>query len=130
MCGLFGFIGDRNTRVSLKVLQRVALDTQTRGPHAFGFAWIDSRNRLKMFKSAGRISDHLALLNLASDAEVLIGHCRYATHGDPKNNVNNHPFACDGGWLVHNGVVHNHVDMMQDRDLQPISKCDTEALAL
>ena len=67
----------------MKRLEAIARVTMRRGPHAFGFAWIDSRGRLKMFKKTGRIVDHLSLLAMAQDAQFLIGHCRYATHGDP-----------------------------------------------
>ena len=67
---------------------------------------------------------------MASDAEILIGHCRYATHGSPEDNSNNHPFPCDGGWLVHNGVIMNDEQLLEARDLHRVGECDSEALAL
>jgi glucosamine 6-phosphate synthetase-like amidotransferase/phosphosugar isomerase protein len=112
------------------VLARVARVTERRGPHAFGFAWIDRRGRVKCYKQTGRITDHLGLLAMAADARMLIGHCRYATQGNPADNMNNHPHPADGGWLVHNGQVRNYDELMQTFGLYPVSACDSEVLGL
>lgn len=130
MCGIFGFISNNGNGPSLRQLERVALATESRGPHAFGMAWIDSRGRLKMFKQSGSISDHRGILELALDARMLVGHCRYATHGNPNDNTNNHPHPCDGGWLVHNGVIGRHRQIAAEYGLAPIGQCDSEVLAL
>lgn len=130
MCGIFGWVADGDGRLDVPFLERVAVDTESRGPHAFGFAWIDGRNRLRMFKQSGRISDHLSLLRMARDARMLIGHCRYATHGSPSNNLNNHPHPCDGGWIVHNGVIGDYREINEGHCLHPVSACDSETLAL
>jgi len=100
MCGVFGFVSSGEGRLNLAALKRIARVTESRGPHAFGFAWIDGRGRLHCFKQTGRITDSLALLGMAAGARMLIGHCRYATHGDYRQNINNHPHAADGGWIV------------------------------
>jgi glucosamine 6-phosphate synthetase-like amidotransferase/phosphosugar isomerase protein len=130
MCGVFGFVSTDGGRLSLPVLGRIALATERRGPHAFGLAWIDRRGRLKCYKQTGRISDHLGLLTLAADARMLIGHCRFATQGDPANNLNNHPHPADGGWIVHNGQVRNYAQLVQAFGLYPVSECDSEVLGL
>jgi glucosamine--fructose-6-phosphate aminotransferase (isomerizing) len=62
-------------------------------------------------------------------AVALIGHARYATHGSVADNVNNHPHPSDGGWVVHNGVVHNHRELTAAFGLHPSSACDSEVLA-
>jgi glucosamine 6-phosphate synthetase-like amidotransferase/phosphosugar isomerase protein len=130
MCGVFGFVSRNNGRVDLKALQRVAQVTERRGPHAFGFAWIDRQGRLKCYKQTGRVSDHLGLLAMAADARMLIGHCRLATQGDPADNINNHPHPADGGWIVHNGQVRNYRRVVDDFGLFPVSACDSEVLGL
>lgn len=101
-----------------------------RGPHAFGFAWVDSKGRLKMYKQEGRIVDSLGMLAMARDARMLIGHCRYATHGTPGNNLNNHPHPADGGWIVHNGVIPDYREIIRDFRLHPVTECDSEILGL
>lgn len=130
MCGVFGFVSYDEKGPDLSRLEVIAKATMTRGPHAFGFAWLDWNGRLKMFKRTGRIVDHLGLLAMAKNARILIGHCRYATHGDPGNNSNNHPHPADGGWIVHNGVVSNHEDLAAEYDLWPTTECDSEVLGL
>ena len=129
MCGIFGFVAKKNT-IDLRVLERIARQTETRGRHAFGFAWVDQRGRLKMFKSQGRITDHLSLLRMAEGARMLIGHCRFATHGKPSNNLNNHPHPVDGGWLVHNGVIGAYREIIRENHLRPVTHCDSEVLGL
>jgi len=131
MCGLFGFVARReNVTVNLEVLREVAEVTMSRGPHAWGMAWVTKDGRMRMFKQEGRIVDSLGLLSMAKDAIMLVGHCRYATHGSPSNNLNNHPHPCDGGWVVHNGMIHDHDRIMRSYDVDPVTECDSEALAV
>jgi glucosamine 6-phosphate synthetase-like amidotransferase/phosphosugar isomerase protein len=130
MCGVFGFVSREGRRLDLRALGRVALATERRGPHAFGFAWIDGRGRLKMYKQAGRIGKHLNLLSMAADARMLVGHCRFATQGSPEDNINNHPHPADGGWVVHNGQVRDYAALVEAFGLHPVSACDSEVLGL
>ena len=67
---------------------------------------------------------------MARNARMLVGHCRWATHGDPRNNLNNHPHPADGGWIVHNGVVHNHEDLRRRVRPLAVTECDSEVLGL
>lgn len=130
MCGVFGFVSRDGGQVNLELLGRIAGATERRGSHAFGFAWIDRRGRLKCYKQTGRISDHLGLLLMAADARLLIGHCRFATQGDRADNINNHPHPADGGWIVHNGQVRDYGRLVDAFDLYPVSACDSEVLGL
>lgn len=130
MCGIFGFVAADGKKFDPRRMEAIARATEARGPHAFGFAWIDSRGRLRMFKRSGRIGSYLGCLAMAKDARMLVGHCRFATHGRPENNLNNHPHACDGGWLVHNGVIGAHEEINEGYMLSPVTHCDSETLAL
>lgn len=130
MCGVFGFVGTDGEHVNLKTLAKIARVTETRGRHAFGFAWVDGKGRIKSYKQTGRVSDHLSLLDMAHDARMLIGHCRYATQGDPGANINNHPHPADGGWIVHNGTIPEYAALVREFELVPTSRCDSEVLGL
>jgi glucosamine 6-phosphate synthetase-like amidotransferase/phosphosugar isomerase protein len=129
MCGVFGFVSN-GTRVDLKKLRAIAVDTERRGDHAHGLAWIDEAGRLRRYKSPGPISRNLRCLELVKYARVIIGHCRYATHGAYDQNENNHPHPSDGGWIVHNGVIHNERFLKRVHNLPTTSDCDSEVLAL
>lgn len=130
MCGVFGFVSSGERELNLDRLQRIAKVTESRGHDAFGFAWIDRCGKLHSFKQAGRITDRLSLLEMAADARMLIGHCRWTTQGDERSNVNNHPHPADGGWIVHNGVVPGYRQTIRDFGLLPVSDCDSEVLGL
>lgn len=130
MCGVFGFIMRQGEAPEMARLRRLALITQTRGAHAFGLAWIDSTGAMHTFKRPGPAQDYLDELDRCRDAIILVGHCRYATHGSPADNRNNHPHPTGAGQLIHNGVVHNHQDLIERYDLRPQTQCDSEVLAL
>lgn len=130
MCGVFGFIANEGQEVDLSRLEDLAIVTESRGEHAWGVAWIDEQDRLRRFKRAGRVSDNFDLLGQVAGAKAVIGHCRFATHGDPRSNENNHPHPSDGGWIVHNGVVGNSDALQRQFGLEPSSECDSETLAL
>lgn len=131
MCGLFGFIAKRDdSKLNLKILGRIAKNTETRGRHAWGMAWVNAAGELKSFKQTGKITDAMGMLSMASDAVMLVGHCRYATHGNPADNRNNHPHAMRDGFVVHNGVIGHYTELLLEYALQPRTECDSEVLPL
>ncbi len=130
MCGLFGFISRSGRGPDLDRLRRIALETQLRGDHAFGLAWIARDGKLHAFKCPGPASDNLAELDRCQGALIVAGHCRYATHGTPDENRNNHPHRAGRGWLVHNGVVRNHARIAEHYGLITQTECDSEVLGL
>jgi glucosamine 6-phosphate synthetase-like amidotransferase/phosphosugar isomerase protein len=130
MCGIFGFATSDGAGPDIDRLRRIALVTQTRGMHAFGLAWIDRRGGLQAFKTPGPAQKFLDELERVRGAVMVIGHCRYATHGSPQDNRNNHPHPAGAGLLVHNGVVRNDDDLVARYGLVRRGECDSETLGL
>jgi len=130
MCGIFGFVAKGDNALDLAVIKSIATITMSRGPHAWGIAWVDGTGKLRSYKQTGRIVDSLALLAMAKDARLLVGHCRYATHGDPDTNTNNHPHDGGDSWVVHNGVIHHYRSLVAKHLLKMETECDSEVLGL
>lgn len=130
MCGIFGYITGEGRGPEIARLRRLALITQSRGDHAFGLAWLEEDGNIQAFKQPGPAKVHLDELERCRKAMVVIGHCRFATHGSPADNRNNHPHAAGAGYLVHNGVVVNHQHLVRQHHLTLQGQCDSEVLGL
>jgi len=110
MCGIVGYVGPRPV---IDVLVPGLVRLEYRGYDSAGVA-LNQGDKLKLIKTAGRITDLEALVSAAGPLEAFsgIGHTRWATHGAP-NTVNAHPHVDASGEVVvvHNGIVENWVDL-------------------
>ncbi|MBL7968172.1 MAG: glutamine--fructose-6-phosphate transaminase (isomerizing) [Prolixibacteraceae bacterium] len=111
MCGIVGYIGDKNVYpILIQGLQRL----EYRGYDSAGLAIFN--DNLNVYKCKGRVAD---LEKFVADKDISghvgIGHTRWATHGEP-NDCNAHPHTSMNGdfVLVHNGIIENYAELKSD----------------
>jgi glucosamine--fructose-6-phosphate aminotransferase (isomerizing) len=130
MCSIFSYVAKSGKTADISILAEIVAANISRGPHAMGFAWIEQSGRMRCWKQPGNPIKMIGMLKQMRKAVMLVGHLRFATHGDPGDNITNHPHACDSGWIVHNGVIQNHRQLISDYKLCPVSECDSEVIGL
>ncbi len=104
MCGISAYFGEKNgVPIVLEGLKRL----EYRGYDSAGIA-ILKNNNLEVIKTKGKIQDLKALVN-GKEGHIIIGHTRWATHGEP-NYINAHPHTSMNGdiAIIHNGIIENH----------------------
>lgn len=145
MCGIIGYIGysrEGQWGQTHSILTELYLASEHRGRDATGFAALTepldrpSRQSVVVGKQPIKSSQFIGLdagwKRLAHRrCSAVIQHVRAATHGDADtgDNRNNHPFVGDHGlYLIHNGVVTNYAELMDQFGLKRRTECDSEAL--
>ncbi len=125
MCGIGSLVLGKKER-SGKELARVRNDfsnlmvaTQVRGRHATG-AFVVNPDGIsfhksdlpadKMVKTAGWQN---LMKTITNETVAVVGHVRYATHGSPSDNSNNHPIKQGNIIGVHNGVLMNDCELCE-----------------
>jgi glucosamine--fructose-6-phosphate aminotransferase (isomerizing) len=112
MCGIVGYVGDRNILSVLIVgLERLSY----RGYDSAGVA-IVSDDEISVWKKPGKV--HVLAKELESKSiqgNAGVGHTRWATHGIP-NEVNSHPHfdAKRRFSVVHNGIIENYLQLKSE----------------
>ncbi|MEP6815003.1 MAG: glutamine--fructose-6-phosphate transaminase (isomerizing) [Marmoricola sp.] len=135
MCGIVGYVGDKQARdVVVEGLRRL----EYRGYDSAGIALVDTSHgagRITCDKRAGKLANlEKAIAESPLPASTTgIGHTRWATHGAP-NDPNAHPHLGATGRvaLVHNGIIENFAKLraeLQAAGVEQLSETDTEIAA-
>ncbi len=111
MCGIVGFVGDRQAApVLLDGLSKL----EYRGYDSAGLAVRDGDGDIEVVKAKGRLKVLEEKTNggQALPGDCGIGHTRWATHGEPSEN-NAHPHCNDEVTIVgvHNGIIENYQEL-------------------
>ena len=130
MCGIVGYIGSKEAYpIVLNGLKRL----EYRGYDSVGIALYDG-TQTHLCKTKGKVSSLAEKFSAQGvpEAQIGIGHTRWATHGVP-NDVNSHPHTSNSGdlVLVHNGIIENYAALktvLQQRGYTFHSDTDTEVL--
>ncbi|MBU5575338.1 MAG: glutamine--fructose-6-phosphate transaminase (isomerizing) [Candidatus Aenigmarchaeota archaeon] len=130
MCGIIGYIGNKNaSEIVLDGLKHL----EYRGYDSVGMAYILNGN-LIIKKGVGNIDSVNSKLNfLELKSNIVIGHTRWATHGEVSE-VNSHPHTdCNNNIaIVHNGIIENYNELKEALEKENHvfkSSTDTEVVA-
>jgi len=136
MCGIFGYVGNKQNAAEL-VLDGLK-KLEYRGYDSWGVAVVEEDRRQKtedrkivVKKKAGKIGN--ATVGDMPMSTLALGHTRWATHGGVTD-INAHPHLdCTGTIaVVHNGIVENFEQIKEElieKGHHFISQTDTEVFA-
>jgi len=119
MCGIFGIQMTEESKAlepwTLTELAQLMFPAiRHRGPHAFGWMTWNGGSEVEVVKFPGDVAKNANLKHVVVDDSALwmVGHVRWATHGDVKVASNNHPIIHHDIIGVHNGVLSNHREIL------------------
>lgn len=131
MCGIVGYIGENK---ALPVLLNGLSKLEYRGYDSSGIALLED-NKLFVRKKRGRLAALEAELVVDHyQANIGIGHTRWATHGAPtEENAHPHTNIVGSIAVIHNGIIENYMqikDWLAEVDnVSYKSDTDTEVIA-
>lgn len=129
MCGIVGYIGDRDcTNVLVDSLEKL----EYRGYDSAGIAVLEN-GTIKVCKCKGRLANLRDKMEHEGKPKgnVGIGHTRWATHGEPSD-INSHPHGNKRITIVHNGIIENYREIKEfliTEGYSFVSETDTETVA-
>lgn len=109
MCGIVGYVGNRN---SVEVLIKGLKNLEYRGYDSAGIA-IFLEGKVKILKESGKIKNLEGIISDNDKSNIGIGHTRWATHGKASK-INSHPHRVGKVTLVHNGIIENYVKLREE----------------
>ena len=129
MCGIVGIIGIEPVAPRLvDALKRL----EYRGYDSAGVATLEG-GQISRRRAEGKLGNLRAKLDFEPlGGNIGIGHTRWATHGAPTEG-NAHPHATDKVAVVHNGIIENFRELLEDLAKDgylPKTQTDTESVAL
>ncbi len=131
MCGIVGYIGDKN---ALNILLNGLGALEYRGYDSAGIS-IKQKNKIETVKTKGKIIDLASLIidkKIDLNGNIGIGHTRWATHGAPTT-TNAHPHSTKNISIVHNGIIENFRELenkLAKKGIKKETDTDTEVIAL
>lgn len=128
MCGIVGYIGNKNTA---KVLLDGLKELEYRGYDSAGLALLNENN-IDVYKALGKLENLREKTKDIMNKEFYlgIGHTRWATHGKPTE-LNAHPHLGEYSYVVHNGIIENYKELKDDlisKGHKFVSQTDTEVI--
>jgi glucosamine 6-phosphate synthetase-like amidotransferase/phosphosugar isomerase protein len=132
MCGIAGiWIKGDPGKINLDAMLSTMLESiEHRGGHATGFVALTDEGVGRWQKAAcGAKEFNEERRSVPMGARTIIGHTRWATQGSPGFMENNHPLKRGPFFIIHNGHVHNDIEMFQSAKRKRYGLVDSECIA-
>src|SRR3954464_629331 len=132
MCGIAGFSLTERSAVSRTAAARVLLaGIAERGADAAGYAYRHEGPAARVYKQRSGASALLDRVVLPDTTRHLLMHVRDYTKGHPRIEANNHPIRHGTVVGVHNGIIFNDDELMDEHGFEraePQMTVDSEAI--
>lgn len=136
MCGIGGFRRFGDEPIKREQIEIMLTTLQMRGVDASGIAIMNPGGELVILKDdrpafqfiQQPAFDKFLKEHLRPDTLTVIVHTRAATHGNPRDNNNNHPMFHNNAAVVHNGVISNHQFLFENMGLDRHAETDSDIL--
>ncbi len=124
MCGIIGYTGKKQVK---PIIIDALTTLEYRGYDSAGMAVSNAKNKkTDIYKCAGRVRDLSKLCEFKDiDSTCGIGHTRWATHGGVCD-ANAHPHSSGSVTIVHNGIIENYKDLIDEFSLEDSLKSETD----
>lgn len=133
ICGLWSFEPFRQPEKVKTLLFQMLKDIEVRGGDATGVALVNTHTGdicvIKQPMGAKQFVKTFRDIDVTG-FNLILGHTRFATQGDEKQNVNNHPHysKLHENVLIHNGIISNYDDVKERCAPQLDGDCDSEII--
>jgi glucosamine 6-phosphate synthetase-like amidotransferase/phosphosugar isomerase protein len=132
MCGIAGYsLSGSSTVERTLAAQALLAGIAERGADAVGYAHRCPGGAVEIHKQRSGASALLDQVLLPADATEVLVHVRDYTKGHPRIEANNHPIRHGAVVGVHNGIIFNDDELMEQHGFEraePLMTVDSEAI--
>ena len=132
MCGIAGYNLPDDGRVDRTLAAQALLaGIAERGADAVGYAYRRPGRAIEVRKQRSGASAILDRIEIPRDATQVLLHVRDYTKGHPRIAANNHPIRHGPVVGIHNGIIFNDDELLEDHDcarVEPGMTVDSEAI--
>jgi glucosamine 6-phosphate synthetase-like amidotransferase/phosphosugar isomerase protein len=132
MCGIAGYSLSASSSVEKTLAAQALLaGIAERGADAVGYAYSGPALNVQIHKQRSGASKFLEQLLLPANATEVLVHVRDYTKGHPRIEANNHPIRHGALVGVHNGIIFNDDELMEEHGFEraePQMTVDSEAI--